>query len=387
MDTETQKILDIKHSKNVGVELEEEYDTNNYKLFHLQLKSLFILFFLFFLCLILLYYTIKNNLSDKTESYTYKKIYLNIFEEFQYTLFDEKILLRYREQQNEFCDKKGKYLREEFEDQLKIANVSYLSQSYKMYVYKKNDTVSSQILQMGNWEEDETSNLLTALTFYSSIKQLKREEIYVLDIGSNIGWYTLFLAKYGYNILSFDVSNVNNYILKKNYCLNRELNITIINKGLYSDEKICDLYVNTSNLGDGLVFCDYQENLNNLNKTGAALLTKLSNFESFLLKKNLALIKIDVEGSEGKAIEGGIKLITKHHVPFIFLEFCPQNLIKHGTDPRQFLKLFMKNGYKIAWYNFFSNDYLSIDEIMEKAGNGSMNLYIVHSRTIKKYYN
>ena len=387
MDTETQKILDIKHSKNVGVELEEEYDTNNYKLFHLQLKSLFILFFLFFLCLILLYYTIKNNLSDKTESYTYKKIYLNIFEEFQYTLFDEKILLRYREQQNEFCDKKGKYLREEFEDQLKIANVSYLSQSYKMYVYKKNDTVSSQILQMGNWEEDETSNLLTALTFYSSIKQLKREEIYVLDIGSNIGWYTLFLAKYGYNILSFDVSNVNNYILKKNYCLNRELNITIINKGLYSDEKICDLYVNTSNLGDGLVFCDYQENLNNLNKTGAALLTKLSNFESFLLKNNLALIKIDVEGSEGKAIEGGIKLITKHHVPFIFLEFCPQNLIKHGTDPRQFLKLFMKNGYKISWYNFFSNDYLSIDEIMEKAGNGSMNLYIVHSRTIKKYYN
>ena len=256
-----------------------------------------------------------------------------------------------------------------------------------MYVYKKNDIVSSQILQMGNWEEDETNNLLTALTFYSSIKQLKREEIYVLDIGSNIGWYTLFIAKFGYNILSFDASNVNNYILKKNYCLNRELNITIINKGLYSDEKICDLYVNTSNLGDGLVFCDYQENLNNLNKTGAALLTKLSNFESFLLKNNLALIKMDVEGSEGKAIEGGIKLITKHHIPFIFLEFSPQNLIKHGTDPRQFLKLFIKNGYKIAWYNFFSNDYLSIDEIMERAGNGSMNLYIVHSRTIKKYYN
>ena len=387
MDTETQKILDVKHNKNIGVELEEEYDTNNYKLLHLKLKSLFILFFLFLLCLLLLYYSIKNNLSDVTESYTYKKIYLDIFEEFQYTLFDEKILLRYREQQNEFCDKRGKFLRKEFETQLKIANVSYLSQSCKMYVYKKNDIVSSQILQMGNWEEDETNNLLTALTFYSSIKQLKREEIYVLDIGSNIGWYTLFIAKFGYNILSFDASNVNNYILKKNYCLNRELNITIINKGLYSDEKICDLYVNTSNLGDGLVFCDYQENLNNLNKTGAALLTKLSNFESFLLKNNLALIKMDVEGSEGKAIEGGIKLITKHHIPFIFLEFSPQNLIKHGTDPRQFLKLFIKNGYKIAWYNFFSNDYLSIDEIMERAGNGSMNLYIVHSRTIKKYYN
>ena len=109
MDTETQKILDVKHNKNIGVELEEENDTNNYKLFHLKLKSLFILFFLFFLFLLLLYYSIKNNLSDKTESYTYKKIYLNIFEEFQYTLFDEKILLRYREQQNEFCDKRENF--------------------------------------------------------------------------------------------------------------------------------------------------------------------------------------------------------------------------------------------------------------------------------------
>ena len=31
--------------------------------------------------------------------------------------------------------------------------------------------------------------------------------------------------------------------------------------------------------------------------------------------------------------------------------------------------------------------YLTIDEIMERVGNGTMNLYIVHSRTIKKYYN
>ena len=46
---------------------------------------------------------------------------------------------------------------------------------------------------------------------------------------------------------------------------------------------------------------------------------------------------------------------------------------------------FTKSGYKIAWYNFFSDDYLSIDEIMERA-NGSMSLYIVNSRTIRKYH-
>ena len=38
------------------------------------------------------------------------------------------------------------------------------------------------------------------------------------------------------------------------------------------------------------------------------------------------MIKIDIEGSEAKAIEGGIELITKYHIPFIFLEFSPSML-------------------------------------------------------------
>ena len=29
---------------------------------------------------------------------------------------------------------------------------------------------------------------------------LKNENIYIVDIGANIGWYSFFLGKYGYNI-------------------------------------------------------------------------------------------------------------------------------------------------------------------------------------------
>ena len=172
----------------------------------------------------------------------------------------------------------------------------------------------------------------------------------------------------------------------KNYCLNKELNVTLIKKGLYSEEKNCDFYINEENVGDGWVFCDNINNnkLNNLKKTEEVLLTKLSNYESFLMNHNLAMIRIDAQGMDGKAIEGGIRLINKYRVPFIFLKFRPESLILHGTDPRHFLKLFLKNGYKIGRYNFFIEDYLSIEEVMKKA-KGSMNLYLVHSRLIKKY--
>ena len=47
----------------------------------------------------------------------------------------------------------------------------------------------------------------------------------------------------------------------------------------------------------------------NFTKSGEAYMTKLSNYIEFLSTKNLALIKIDTEGSEGKAIESGIELL------------------------------------------------------------------------------
>ena len=65
-------------------------------------------------------------------------------------------------------------------------------------------------------------------------KNIKKEDIYIIDIGANIGWYTFILGKYGYKIISFEPLPLNTYILNKNYCLNKDVNITIINKGLYN---------------------------------------------------------------------------------------------------------------------------------------------------------
>ena len=113
------------------------------------------------------------------------------------------------------------------------------------------------------------------------------------------------MGKYGYNIISFEPNKLNYYILKKNYCLNKDIKITIINKGLYSEEKKCDLHLQIENVGNGMAICDNQGiNLPYFlqkNRT-EIILTKLSNYIPFLSEKNLALIKIDVEGSEGKKL-------------------------------------------------------------------------------------
>ena len=278
-----------------------------------------------------------NNLNHSKEiiNYTNSLPNTNIIE------FDEKMNEKYIQEQNNFCKNETFNLNQE------LANVIYKNLHYNMFIYKKGDIVSDQIFQMKRWEEYDTNNILKALNYYSNKKGIKNEDIYILDIGANIGWYSFTLAKYGYKIISFEPSELNNYILNKNYCLNKDVNITIINKGLYTEDKNCDYYKSITNVGNGFVFCDKNVELNDLKKIGIIKLTRLSNYIKFLSKKNLAFIKIDVEGSEGKAFEGGIEVITKYHVPFILLEYTPKALKLHDTDPLLFLQIFENNGYKI----------------------------------------
>jgi len=213
------------------------------------------------------------------------------------------------------------------------------------------------------------------------LKNIENNNIFILDIGANIGWHSIFLGKYGYQILSFEPSDINIYILRKNYCLNPNLNIVFIKKGLYNEEKKCDHYILRGNVGNGMILCDNNVTVPaDLIKSGEIIITKLSNYIEFLSRRNLALIKIDIEGSEGKAIESGIELITNYHVPFIFLEFTPKSLRLHGTDPMKFLEMFENNGYKFPKDSFFDNKYYTKQELINE---GLINLFIVYSNIIK----
>ena len=280
-----------------------------------------------------------------------------------------------------FCENQNLFNNSLIEEQLKSVKVNFNNITFDMIVYKYNDVVSNFISNLGTWELKETESILSSLFYYSRKKNITKNDIFMLDIGANIGWYSLFLGKNGFNIISFEPSKKNYYILLKNYCLNHDINMTIVNKGLDLDEKKCNLYHPLGNLGNAHLFCDIPK----LNKTNyfseEIKLSKLSNYIEYLKDKNLALIKLDIEGSEGRAILGGIDLIFKYHIPFIFMEFTPRLLRKKGTEPKDLLEMFEKNGYKISEHNFLSQEYSSIEELIYKP---QTNIYISYENFIKK---
>jgi hypothetical protein len=153
----------------------------------------------------------------------------------------------------------------------------------------------------------------------------------------------------------------------------------LINKGLYNEEKICDYYEHVGNKGNGMVICDQRKDIPHiLQKKSEVILTKLSNYIPFLSTKNLVFIKIDAEGSEESALLSGIELLTQYHVPFIFLEYCPNNLILHNVDKKKFLEIFDNNGFKISLNSFLDKNYTSIDYLASKSN--LINLYIIYEK-------
>ena len=142
---------------------------------------------------------------------------------------------------------------------IELQKVNYSEKNFDLFVYNAKDFINLIIRQNHESEGGHTKIVLNAINYYSNKKNIENKDIYILDIGSNIGWYSFFLGKFGYKIISFEASKINNYIMYKNYCLNKDVSITIIDKGLDKEDKKCILKTVGENIGNGMIFCENRE--------------------------------------------------------------------------------------------------------------------------------
>jgi len=299
-----------------------------------------------------------------------------------YNEFLPDIMRPYINEQKEFCNNPEKYINKDYEKEIKLVTVTLNKMKYQMYIYKENDELSQNIMNFPSFELNQIKNILKILKVYANKNNiLNNKDIYILDIGGNIGYYDIYFGKLGYSIISFEPFEKNYYIYRKNYCeFNKNSSLTIINKGIYNEEKTCNYYSKNNSIGGGMILCHEIKNQdikNEYNKIGEVYLTKLSIFIPYLLNKHLALMKIDTQGAEGIVIENGIELISKYHIPYIYLNFNPVFLKEHGTNPVNLLSKFINNGYKIYLNDFLSEKSYSINDVM-KSVKTDLILYLVY---------
>jgi len=132
---------------------------------------------------------------------------------------------------------------------------------FSMVLYKNHDTVSSEILRKKTWDQNKLIDIQNYFLRYSQQHSISLSDLTFIDIGANVGWFTLNMAALGVNVLAFEPMKENIYLLQQTLALPDNVErgitdrITLFGHGLGATDATCVLYSHNINVGDGHVKC------------------------------------------------------------------------------------------------------------------------------------
>jgi FkbM family methyltransferase len=216
-----------------------------------------------------------------------------------------------------------------------------LGSTFSMAVYGSDDIVSNSICSTGTWE-------LSA----SDVAELGKPA-HALDIGANVGFYSLVLAAAGWNVTAFEPMASNSALIEATMCANPILKprVTLNKFGLGSKDDHCIIVSGDDNVGDGVSKCGEdaqkfkQQGQAGYHERASMDIRRLDDILAQQQVKQLDFVKMDVEGFECQVMAGGQSLLTKYRPKIIQSEVWPT---MQGCLPQAYLASFAKANYTVA---------------------------------------
>jgi FkbM family methyltransferase len=220
--------------------------------------------------------------------------------------------------------------------------------------FKAEDCVGRTIYKHGTYEPEITHFLLSHLAF--------QPDDLIIDIGANIGWYTIMLATCfpHTQLLAFEPDNFNYSLLQGNIKRNHINNVITYQKALAEETGTKTLYqYKSANLGRHSLLPIYEGNTLTIDAIRLDQLIENGKINPELVK----FIKIDIEGYEYFALSGAKTLLQQ--TPLILSEFSPDYMRKAKIPPQQYLDLMYQYNYQP--YGLHQNALRPLDEAQLQA--------------------
>lgn len=210
-----------------------------------------------------------------------------------------------------------------------------VAQGYKFYL-QKSGAVSLDLSRRGIFEK----------TITNYVKSNVKEGQHVIDIGANIGYYSvLFSGLVGSNgkVFAFEPEKSNFEILKKNLLVNNIKNVIAENMAVSDKNGKAKLYMSKI-AGQHKIYHPKSDIVKIEDTNTITIDTYLTN--NNIEPRKISLVKIDVEGVEFAVVEG-MKSILANDAITIILEFSPKLMIEFGKDPSELIKILTQYGFEI----------------------------------------
>jgi len=213
---------------------------------------------------------------------------------------------------------------------------SYVTTDYGfgIYVYAQDRDIGAAIVSEQMYEPHVT----TALR-----RELRPTSVF-LDIGANVGWFSLLAAKLlsEGQVLAVEPNPKNLQLLYASICRNKVGNVHVFPYAASDEATLMGIQSVGSN---GYVTGPSVECYGRTYVQSVRLDDLLGN------ESRLDVIKMDIEGHEPVALRGMTALLARHH-PIIFTEFHPKAMRDNfGYDGRRYLQALVSRGYQLAVIN------------------------------------
>ncbi len=225
---------------------------------------------------------------------------------------------------------------------LKTACVIRWLDGLRIYLYPGNET-SRAIFLTGYYEPNE---------FYWLEKILKAGMTFI-DVGANIGLYTLFAAKrvgpYGV-VIAIEPSSREFARLKAHVELNRLSNVHLLQAAVSSCPGEADLLVATEEQSGHNTLGGFGYDSVRPQGKERVRVERLDDIVQQIGLQQVDVIKMDVEGAEFLVLQGATQTLRLFH-PIVLMELSDRTLRHQGCHSGQIWEFLTQEGYRIYGFN------------------------------------
>jgi FkbM family methyltransferase len=171
-----------------------------------------------------------------------------------------------------------------------------------------------------------------------------RDNDLILDIGANIGWYSMTLSSRAKpRILAFEPDTSNFRLLQENLSMNGISNVRAFNKAVGDQEGVLTLHL-YKKVNQGR-----HSAIKQVGSVGTVEVPMIA-LDRFLEAEGASegpvkLIKIDIEGFEYTALRSATRTLAR--TQWILTEFSPYLMRDAGQDPMDYIRLLQGAGFRL----------------------------------------
>lgn len=242
-------------------------------------------------------------------------------------------------------------------------------QGSKMYV-----NISGEPYNIRKTFELYASNLIHEKATTELFKKTVKEGDVVIDLGANIGYFTLLAARLvgpRGQVYAFEPEPKNYSYLRKNIELNNYNQVVASQKAVSDKNGTTQLFI-----------CDYDTGHHTINKQngievysrGREVKEKSIEIETITLdnffkdkEELIDVIKMDVEGAEALVLAGMDNILRKNKQIKMLVEFFPLLIENMGNSPQEFIHKLLED-YRFAIY-IIPEDYDAPNSKLKKINN------------------